>query len=178
MAWKKKRKRFTVNREMNLSSHLWLLSTLKDHKTKGKFYICVSDDEFEIRAHGCFWQWEIKESNFSMLFQEDWNLVNNRTGRLNVMPVLGEMVIECNRLHHALFSNWWNFSSPNIHGFPYLCMPLWVDQTPSWNNPFHRHKRLKLPHGYNCEVDICCSSGCEVRLWRTQVCTLSKEIRD
>lgn len=102
----------------------------------------------------------------------------NYAGRFNTIPVVGETVIEWNTLHRAPPSNWWKLASPYSRGFPYLCMPLWVDQTPSWNNPFHRHKRLKLPPGCNCEVDICCSSGCEVRLWRTQVCTLSKEIRD
>lgn len=99
-------------------------------------------------------------------------------GRSDTIPAVGEMAIECNRLHRALSSNWWKQAPPNTRGSPYLCMPLWVDQTPSWNNPFHRHKRWKLPPGCNCEADICCSSGCEVRLWRTQVCTLSKEMRD
>ena len=165
---------------MDLSkSCLAIMNTKINHKIKGKIpYLWLR----------C-WIWnegkwmlltvsDKTDSNFSMVTQEGWNLVKYYIGRLNIMPVLGEMVRECNRLHHALSSNWWKLASPNVHGFPYLCMPLWVDQTPSWNNPFHRHKRLKLPHGYNCEVDICCSSGCEVRLWRTQVCTLSKEIRD
>lgn len=70
-----------------------------------------------------------RASNVSMLTQEDWNVVKNYIGRLKIMPVLGEMVIEWNRLYHALFKL--VKASPNIHGFPYLCMPLWVDQTPS-----------------------------------------------
>ena len=47
-----------------------------------------------------------RDWNFLMFTQEDWNLVKSYIGKLNIIPVLGETVIECNRLHHAISSNW------------------------------------------------------------------------
>lgn len=99
---RRRRRTCTMKGEVGWSKSC-LAANKGTHRIKGKIlHLCLRCRHWNSGKWMLLTVSEKWASKFSMLTQKDWNMVNNYTGRYNAIPVVGEMVIEWNRLHRAL----------------------------------------------------------------------------